>query len=926
MPLANGVKLGPYEIIAPLGAGGMGEVYRAKDTRLDRTVAIKVLPPHLAETPEARQRFEREARAVSALNHPNICTLYDVGSQNGAEYLVMEYLEGETLAARLEKGALPLDQTLKIGIEIADALEKAHRQGIIHRDLKPGNIMLTKSGAKLLDFGLAKAVESVPVSGLTVAETIPPTRDPVTDAGVVLGTYQYMAPEIIEGLEADARVDIFSFGAVLYEMATGNRAFDGKTQASVLAAVLASEPKPISSMQPASPASLDRVVKFCLAKDRDERWQSAHDVKLELQWIAEGGSEKGLPAPVVSPNKGRERIAWVIAAIAILAAVMLVIFFPRGEPKPQQSIQVSVDLGADASISTEFSGPNAILSPDGSKLVFAAVGSDKQRRLYIRPLGQLQATVLAGAEGASQPFFSPDSQWIAFFAEGRLKKISVHGGAPEIICDSRGPSSGSWGDDGSIILSNRTGLPLLKVSSAGGTPAPLTTLDKSKSETSQNWPQVLPGSKAVLYTSQATNTNSYDDADIVAYSIASGQAKTILHGGFHAVYLPDGYLVYMHSGTLFAIPFDPKRLETTGDATAVVENVVASPDRGTAQFSISDNGTLVYVSGSAVDRNVSIYWMDADGHFTPLRETPGDYQNLALSPDGKRLAMDIRASKKTDIWIYDLERDTLSRLTFAADGTNGNSRPVWTPNGERIVYNSSEKATGPNPAQNPPLNIWWIRADGGGSPERLTQSDSLQIPGSWTPDGKMLAFAQRNRGTGMDLMTLSVDGSEKTGWKPGQPKAFLNTQFFETDPVFSPDGRWLAYISNESGTGEIYVRPFPGPGGKTQISGGGGSLPQWSRTGKELYYLAATRDKIMAVTYSAIGDSFRAEKPRVWSSGQISDRSSYVPSPDGKRMGVLKAPGAVDAAPINKVEFIFNFTDQIRGLRKRQQMNPDALH
>ncbi len=904
MPLANGTKLGPYETIAPLGAGGMGEVYRAKDPRLDRIVAIKVLPQHLAGTPEARQRFEREARSVSALNHPNICTLFDVGSQDGTEYLVMEYLEGETLAARLEKGALPLDQALKIGIEISDALEKAHRQGIIHRDLKPGNIMLTKSGAKLLDFGLAKAVDSKPVSGLTVAESGPIVREPVTDVGVVLGTYQYMAPELIEGLDADARSDIFAFGAVLYEMAAGKRAFDGKSQASVLAAILASEPKPISSLQPASPPALDRVVKICLAKDPNERWQTAHDVKLQLQWIAEGGSQAGLPAPVVSHGKRRERTAWAVAAIATFIAITLaIVFLPRAQ-KAGQPIQVSADLGADVTISTEFSGPNAILSPDGTKLVFVAEGSDKQRRLYIRSLDQLQATVLPGAEGASNPFFSPDGQWIAFFAEGKLKKISVQGGAPVTICDSRfALLSASWGDNGNIVLPNRTEGALFKVSSAGGALVPLTTLDKQRGETSQRWPQVLRGSKVVLYTSEATNTNTYDDADIVAYSVASGQAKTILHGGFHAIYLPSGYLVYMHNGTLFAIPFDLKRLEVSGQAAAVVDNVVANPSSGAAQFSISDTGTLVYVAGSAVDRNVSIYWMDADGKFTPLRETPGDYHDLAFSPDGKRLAMDIRDQnlKRTDIWVYDLERDTLTRLTFAGDG---NSRPVWTPDGQRIVYNSYEKGV----AQ----NLWWIRSDGGGDPQRLTQSNNYQSPGSWSPDGKTLAFAQRNPGTGTDIMTLTVEGSEKTGWKPGQPKPFLNTTFSETEPVFSPDGRWIAYQSNESGTNEVYVRPFPGPGGKTQISTGGGFLPRWSRNGKELYYIPSTRDKIMTVAYTAVGDSFHADKPQLWSSGQISDRASYAPNPDGKRIAVLKAPGAVEAAPINKVEFIFNFIDEIR--------------
>jgi Tol biopolymer transport system component len=905
MTLAAGTKLGPYEITGAIGAGGMGEVYRARDTRLDRTVAIKVLPAHLAETPEAKQRFEREARAVSALNHPHICALYDVGSQDGTEFLVMEYLEGETLAARLEKGALPLDLALKTGIEIADALEKAHRQGIIHRDLKPGNIMLTKSGAKLLDFGLAKAIDTTPVSGLTVAESGPVTREAVTDVGMVLGTYQYMAPELIEGLDADARSDIFSFGAVLYEMATGKRAFDGKTQASVLAAILASDPPPISSVQAMSPPSLDRVVKICLAKDRDERWQSIHDVKLDLQWIAEGGSQAGLPASATSPPyKAGQRPAFWLAGVAILIAIALAIGILTRTTKPEQPIQVSADLGADAALTTEIFGPNAVLSPDGTKLAFSAVGPDKKRRLYIRSLGQLQATVLGGAEGATNPFFSPDSQWIAFFADGKLKKIAAQGGSPAVICDGRGQLGASWGDNGNIVIAGRGGAGLQKVSSSGGTPAALTALDAQKGETSQRWPQVLPGSKDVIFTVESTNTNTFDDADIVAYSVASGKTKTILHGGFHAEYLPSGDLVYMHNGALYAVPFDAKRMEVTGQAAAVVDNVVANPTSGTAQFSISDNGTLVYVAGSAVDRSVSIYWMDAEGKFAPLREIPANYGNLALSPDGKRLAMDITEPKKTDIWVFDIARDTLTRLTFAGDGDR-NIWPLWTADGQRIVYNSAGKGT--------PQSIWWIRADGGGNAQRLTQaSNTLQIPGSWSPDGKFFAFSQRNPNTGFDIMTVRVDGSEKTGWNVGDPKPFMNTNYSELDPVFSPDGRWIAYQSNESGASEVYVRPFPGPGGKWQISTGGGSRPEWSKSSKELYYVVATHDKIMAVTYTVSGDTFIANKPEQWSPGQILDRGEFAPSADGKRIAVLKAPGAVEALPINKVEFIFNFFDEVR--------------
>ncbi len=904
MPLTSGTKLGPYEIQSPLGAGGMGEVYRAKDTRLDRIVAIKVLPEHLAATPEARQRFEREARAVSALNHPHISTLFDVGSQDGTEYLVMEYLEGDTLAARLKKGPLPFEQVLKIGIEVADALDKAHRQGIVHRDLKPGNIMLTKSSSKLLDFGLAKAVDSTPASSQTLSLSSPAVSQPVTAAGTVVGTFQYMSPEQIEGKEADARSDIFAFGALLYEMATGRRAFEGNTQASVVAAILASEPKPISSMQPMSPPALDRVVKICLAKDPDERWQTAHDMKLQLQWIAEGGSQAGVPAPVVLHRKVRERTSWAIASVLALIAIAQAISLFQRAPKPTQPICLSAEIGADATLSDTTYGAAAVLSPDGTRLAFVAEGADKKRHLYVRSLDQMQATVLSGTEEARDPFFSPDGQWIAFFAGDKLKKISVQGGAAITLSDVASDRGGSWSEDGTIVFSGASQAALSKVSSAGGTLVEsYTTLDKQKGEVTQRWPQFLPTGKDVVFTSSPTSRN-FDDADIVVYSAGSGKPKTILHGGSYARYLPSGHLVYVHNGTLFAVPFDIKRLEVTGQPAPVVEGVATNPDRGGAQFSVSDSGTLMYVAGSAANLNVSIYWMDAAGKFTPLRETPGGYDNPAISPDGKRLAMDISNGSRSDIWVYEWERDTLTRLTFAGEQ---NYYPVWTPDGQRIVYASKEQGAA--------TNLWWIHADGGGGAQRLTESKYPQYPWSWSPDGKTLAFMQENPGTSWDVMTLPVEGSEKSGWKPGQPKPFVNTLSSEADPSFSPNGRWIAYLSDESGTFDVYVRPFPGPGGKWQISTGRGDFPQWSRNGKELFYKTLDQ-KIMVVSYTSSGDSFHADKPRLWSPGQFTDRGIYVNfslHPDGKRFAVLKAGNAETAPPpINKVSFIFNFFDELR--------------
>ena len=904
MALTPGTRLGPYELVAAIGAGGMGEVYRARDTRLDRTVAIKVLNSQLIQSVELKARFEREAKVISQLQHSNICVLYDVGSENGTDFLVMEFLEGESLSDKLKRGPLPTVELLRIAIELADALEKAHRAGIIHRDLKPGNVMLTKSGAKLLDFGLAKPVTSRAASAgdasasvFAAALTISSPASPVSSAGAILGTVQYMAPEQIQGLEADARSDVFAFGLLLFEMATGKRAFHGKTQSSVVGQILAVDPPPVSSLQPATPPALSRLVSTCLEKDPDERFQNIHDVKLRLAEITEAPALSS----VSSPRRTRQWLPWAIAGVLALAAIALAIGFERRAPKPAQLLRLNADLGADVVLYTDY-GANALTSPDGTRIVFVAMGADKVRRLYVRSLDQPLAAVLAGTEGARDPFFSPDGQWIAFFTGSKLKKVSVQGGAAVSICDASSDRGGSWGDDDSIVFTagNREGLS--KVSSAGGKPEPLTTLDRQAGEVTHRWPQLLPGSKDVIFTDH-TSGGQFDDAEIAAYSAASGKVKSLLHGGMYARYLPSGHLVYMHNGTLFAVPFDAKKLEITGQPLPVLQGVASNPNHGGAQFSFSGSGTFMYLAGSALSAGVSIYWMDAAGKFTPVREMPGDYGDLAISPNGKRLAMDITNGNGTDIWVYEWERDTLTRLTFAGDS---NTHPVWTPDGQRIVYASSEKGLA--------HNLWWIRADGGGDAQRLAQSNYTQEPWSWSPDGKTLAFHQNNPGTSWDIMTLSVEGNEKTGWKPGEPKPFLNTSAGEVVPAFSPDGRWIAYMAIESNATEVYVRPFPGPGGKWQISTGGGEFPVWSRNGKELFY-RADDSKIMVVNYTASGNSFQADKPRLWSPGQFTTRGTilnYAQHPDGKRFAVLKAPNAIEPAPINKASFIFNFFDELR--------------
>jgi serine/threonine protein kinase/Tol biopolymer transport system component len=908
MPLSAGSRLGPYEILTPLGAGGMGEVYRAKDTRLGRTVAIKILPPHLSHDAILRQRFEREAKAISSLNHPHICVLHDVGQQDGTDFLVMEYLEGETLAQRLTKGALPVEHALKIGIEIADALDRAHRHGVVHRDLKPGNIMLTTSGAKLLDFGLAKAAPSLGAGATLTAAAAPTT--PVTQQGTIVGTFQYMSPEQVEGKEVDARSDIFSFGSVLYEMMTGRRAFRGQSPLSVASAVLEKDPESISTLQPMTPPALDRTIRVCLAKDRENRWQTARDLLRELRWIAEAGSQAGVPSPVISHRKARERLAWITAAVLAIAAVIAGVGWWRaaGISPPRPSMRLSMEL-SPGEIIDRFRGAQPALSPDGTRIVVIEMDSSGKYRLAMRSLDQSQFTPVPGTDGAGTPFFSPDGQWLAFFVDDKLKKIPVQGGAPVTLCDAPGyPGGASWGDDGNIVAAlNMMGSSgLVRVSSGGGAPLPVTRLSTEKSEIAHIWPQVLPGSQAVLFTAYKNGYLANGDGEIEVVSLKTGERKTLQRAGSFGRYLPSGHLIYLQENTLWAAPFDLGKLVVTGAPQPVLEEVNGDPYIG-GDFDCSQTGTFVYVS-SRVESSFpySIWWLDSTGQTNPLQVTPGLYENLHFSPDGKRLAFEMAiGSGRSDIWLKDLDRDTVSRLTHLPGRNNW---PVWNPDGQSLVFTS---------LAHPAEGLYWVRADGSGDAQRLMDNKTdIPVANSFTPDGKRIAYSHGPDNFHSEIWTAPVEGDRENP-RLGKEERFSTGSFSEWMPVFSPDGTWLAYSSSESGTAELYVRRYPGPGGKSQISTGGGSHPIWSRQEHKLFY--PTPDwRIMEVGYSATGDSFAAEKPWMWSQKGLAFLGGCYPydlAPDGKRFAVVLNPGAAGEPgrkPTDSVVVLLNFFDELR--------------
>ena len=782
-----GNTLSHYKIIDKLGSGGQGEVYLAEDSRLDRKVALKILPQHLSERAELRERFEREARAVSSLNHPHICTLYDIGEQDGIHFLVMEHLEGETLEARLAKGALPLEQTLEYAIQIADALDKAHRQGVVHRDLKPGNIMLVKSGAKLLDFGLAKLQAADTPTNLSA---LPTEQANLTAEGTILGTLQYMAPEQLEGKEADSRTDIFAFGAVVYEMATGKKAFEGSSQASLIAAIMQTDPRPMAELQPMTPPVLDRVIKKCLAKEPDSRWQSASDLHDELKWITEGGLTTALlsaDTAMPAPKLWRQAIPLVMVALVATTIASIAVWNLKSSTAIWPVAHLTMALPENEQLAGLRNMSPVAVSPNGSDIAYVAL-RDGTRQLFLRTLDSLDARPISGTEGGAGPFFSPDGQWVGFFTGTQLKKVSIAGGSPTVLAPATDGRGGSWGSDGQIIFARNIGLDgLERVSDSGGEPDVLTTPDSDKGEGIHRFPQHLPGDKAILFT--VGTGGSWDDALIVVQRLDTGERKVLIEGGSDARYVSTGHLVYVRAGALMAAPFDPDRLEVTGPPIAIVEGVMPSTGiTGAAFVGFSELGWLAYVPGTAQATERKLAWVDRKGEEKLLPATSQTYSGLSLSPDGQRVAVEIDEGNQQDIWVYDIAREVLTRLTF--EGSN--QSPVWTPDGNKVTFYSNRAGSN---------DLFWKSGDGSGATERLTTSEGIPLQSSWSPDGQFLAFDSRSSDTGYDILFMSLEGES-------QPQFFLQTESIERSPKISPDGRWLAYQSVSQGGSKSMSGPF----------------------------------------------------------------------------------------------------------------------
>jgi serine/threonine protein kinase/Tol biopolymer transport system component len=906
MPLASGTKLGPYEIQSPLGAGGMGEVYRARDTRLDRTVAIKILASHLSSSPELKQRMEREARAISSLNHPNICHLYDIGSQDGTDYLVMEFLEGETLAERLRRGAISLPDALKIGIAIADGLALAHRQGIVHRDLKPGNIMLTKGGAKLMDFGLAKAAStgvsasaSAPLlsAARTMSEASP--MSPLTTAGSILGTIQYMSPEQVEGREVDGRSDIFSFGAVLYEMVTGKRAFSGKSQLSVASAILEKEPDAISTMKPLTPPALDRTIGKCLAKSPDERWQSASDLATQLKWMLDAGiTGTSLPMPEPDHRANWKSAGWAVSALLLLliGGLLWANFGQGTRPKPVMRFSIGLPDGQTLG-GTWYWYPSIAISQDGSQVAYVT-HQGGESRIYIRRIGETTPVAVAGTERADMPFFSPDGQWLGMYSGGKIKKVPLAGG-PTVIIAQTSFKGASWGPDDTIYFGNGAGL--MKVAATGGTPQTVIALDAKRGETDQAYPDVLPGGKALLFTVRNMEQPSFDEADIAVLKLTTGERKILVKQGTDAHYVSSGHLVFMRAGVLLAVPFDAEKLEIKGAPVPVIDKVLENPRIGAGQYAVSKDGLLVFIPGGVTYGEHELVFVDKAGNVKPLTANKRPYEDFTISPDGRYIAATIEGPV-TNTWVHDIARDTETRFNFGIE----NRDPTWTPDGKHIAYSGYKDKK---------YAVLWKPMDGSAPEEALVEDEQNVDAWFFTPDGGTLLYAR-----------YQFAGEQNIGALPLNDRThghmIFPAKYSVEWAILSPDGKWIAYDSDESGRPEVYVAPYPALEPRERISTDGGLHPLWARDGRELYYRMGTspeemeqrflgqKTRVMAVSIET-KPAFKAGQPRMLFEGPYFESGHDIAvTPDGKGF-VLIRENDTQAGP-REIQVVVNWPDELK--------------
>ena len=890
MPIEPGTKLGRYEIRSQIGAGGMGEVYLARDPKIGRDVAIKVLPSALATDKERLARFEQEAQAAGSLNHPNILAIYDVATENGSLYVVSELLEGETLRDIIGGTAVPIRKALNLGLQAAHGLAAAHEKGIIHRDLKPENLFVTADGRlKILDFGLAKLTET---NGVESKSDLP-TRKVNTDAGAVMGTVGYMSPEQLRGKPVDQRTDIFSFGTVLYEMLSGQKAFQKDSTADTISAILREDPPELSVTNKNIDPGLERVVHRCLEKNREQRFHSASDLAFALESLS--GSQSRVDSSSfntsafdVPPTRRRvwNQLGWVIALVLLITTAAFAYLYLRHPSPSAESLSFSI-LAPDKSVFSD----SAAVSPNGRQIALTITDPDGVTSLWVRPMESLSMKKLGGTEGALFPFWSPDSKYLGFFASGKLKKIDANGGPPQVLADASADArGGTWAADGTILFSPTTTSPLLRVSSNGGSTTEVTKLNADIRQSSHRWPQFLPDGRHFIYFGRGEATVAQG---IYLGSLDGMEPKFIISTTVLARYAPaadaEGKLLFIRDGTLMSTRFDLGKFEVSGDATPIAEGVIAFPTEvgptAYGAFSTSDNGTLVYRVGNR--QKTQLTWFDRSGKSEEKLFEPGVYHEPSLSPDGKKILVSREDEGTPDLFMLDLSRGSSTRLTF---DPQSDASSVLSPDGSQVVYASNRGG---------PFDFYQKAGNGAGSDEMILSGKSDQFPDSWSKDGKYLLY-EVNNGIEykFDLFVLPMTGDRT-------PFPYVQTAFIESHGQFSPDGKWVAYASDQSGQAEIYVQSFPKGGGIWQISTSGGDQPQWRADGKELFYLAPDRN-IMSVSVNTSGAvEFGRPVPlfqvNVPLTGLSDDRNSYLPTPDGQKFLVCALIDNGNSQPWNVV-------------------------